>query len=175
MHTILNENKMESFIRTTIAITIISCALIITDAFAQNNSFSGTWNRNNEKTDAGGLSINSVSQTLEISQVNGSLTIKGTNKNGNGEISTYTDNLKPGGEPTERAAGADQKKIMTASWSADKKELTETAVYKDKDGNVNNSFKAVYSLSEDGQILTVKDERTFNGRTYQLTDVYDKQ
>lgn len=168
---------MKTFIATTIAITIISCSFIIIDAAAQSQpiNFSGNWNRNNEKTDAGGLSINSVALKLEISQDNNTITIKGTQKNGKGEISTYTDELKLDGSKSERKAGANQKKYMNVSWSADKKELTETATYKDEQGNVTQVFKQSFSLTNDGKTLKVVDERTFDGQTYQLQCVFDKQ
>lgn len=161
-------------ITPTITITVI-LFFLATTVLAQATNFSGTWKRNDNQTDAGGLSINSVSASLEIIQDKGVITIKGTNKNGAGEVSNYTDVLKLDGSETERKAGVDQKKLMSVKRSPNGKQLISSSTYKDGQGTVTNSIKQTYSLSDDGKTLTVLDERNFDGQTYQLKDVFDKQ
>jgi len=157
----------------TIAITLMG-ALIFVNASAQTN-ISGTWKRNDNKTDAGGLSINSVATSLEIIQDKSTVIVKGTNKNSAGEVSTYTDILKLDGNSTERKAGADRTKSITAKWSADGKSLTESATYKDEQGNVTQTIKQTFALSDDGKTLRITDERNFDGQAVALNEIFDKQ
>jgi len=158
--------------------TIITTVILffLTAAASAQTNFSGTWKRNNEKTDAGGLSINSVVSTMQITQDSNTLTIKGTNKNSNGEeLSSYTDVLKLDGTPSERITNANQKKQMSVKWSVDKKQLTQSSIYKDEQRNVVQTVKLTFNLSEDGKMLRVLDERNFDEKSFQLQDVFDKQ
>jgi hypothetical protein len=154
---------------------MITAGFLFAEGASAQTNFTGIWKRNNDKTDAGDFSINSVAAKLEINQDKATFTLKGTNINGAGETSTYTDVIKLDGSTAERATSTGQKKTMALQWSADKKELIENATYKDDQGNVVQALKETYTLSADGKTLRILDERTFDGQTHRLQEIFDKQ
>jgi hypothetical protein len=159
-----------------LVITVITIARFATaDIASAQTSFTGTWKRNNDKTDAGDISINSVAAKLEISQDKTTFTVEGTNINGAGEISTFIDVIKLDGSIAERITSTGQKKSIVLQWSADKKELIEKATYKDDQDNIVQSYKDTYILSEDGRTLRILEERTFDGSIHQMQDIFDKE
>ncbi|MDB5141648.1 MAG: hypothetical protein JWQ66_361 [Mucilaginibacter sp.] len=159
-------------LKTATTFTVI--LLLTINANAQGN-FSGNWKRNDDKTIVEGLSINSLPISLEIAQDTKSVNIKRTSKNGQGEASSYTDLLKFDGSTADVTTPSKLKRTSSATWSADKKELTQYYTAKDDQGNIKQTGKQTFSLIDSGKTLKVVAELHFEDKTFNAEEIFDKQ
>ncbi|MES2277936.1 MAG: hypothetical protein V4592_18050 [Bacteroidota bacterium] len=159
----------------SIAVAII-LLVTIQMAHAQTTNFLGIWKRNDTKTKVDKLiSINSVPTNLQIDQNVKSITIAKTNKDGNGVVSSYSTTLKFDGSESTEVTPSKLYRTSKVLWSADHQFLLETAVSKDDQGNIKQTYKYTYALEEGGKTLKISAELTANEQNYQLTEVFDRQ
>jgi len=142
---------------------------------AQSANFSGDWTRNTEKTDAGGLSINSIPILMTVTQTAGSISIKRISKHANGDTLTYAEQLNFDGSTTASSPKQNMKKTASMQWATDQKSFTETANYTDDNGNPIQSFKETWELTDGGKNLKITAILEGGGNTYNIQEVFDKQ
>src|ERR1700754_1415014 len=101
---------------TRLIFTAFTATLFYNVANAQTN-FAGKWARNDDESNANGISINSIPAMLEISQDATGLTIKRTSRNGSGVVNSYTEALKFDGSTSETITPSKLKRSATVKWS----------------------------------------------------------
>ena len=156
-----------------IVLLIIVCTIEI--ALAQTPGYTGNWIRNDDQTDAGGLSINTVAAKLEISKDAKSLYIKATLKNAAGTLRTAVDTLNLDGSKTVLFTSSKNKKQSGLSWSDDQKKFISVVSINDSQGTILQEWKQAFALSNDSKTLTVLVDLTNNRDVYHLKEVFDKQ
>ena len=131
--------------------------------------FSGKWSFNMAKSKAAaGTSFSGSEVTLDILQNQESITITKTIKNPGGIIDTTSEDYILDGK--EHVTKESKK---TGSWSADKKQavLIKTISL----GSIVFTTEDIYSLSDDGKILTIQSTEIMNSKKSKILLVYDKQ
>ena len=159
---------------TPLAFAIILFSVIST-AKAQTSNFTGTWRRNDTQSNAGGISINSVPVSLEISQDAKSIAIKRTSKNGQGEVTSYTEQLTFDKKVAETITPSQLKRSSSILWSDDHKQLIENSTSRDDNNVIKQIAKQTFSLDSEGKVLKVLVELTINDQTVKMEQIFDKQ
>ena len=163
-----------TILKTITGLTVILSLFITLDVNAQTN-FSGTWKRNDDETIVEGLSLNSIPITLVVSQDANALSVKRNSRNGQGDESSYIDVLKFDSGTSEVITPSKLKRISGATWSADKKQLTQSFTSKDDQGNIQQSGKQIFCLSDDGKKLKVIVKLHYGDREFEGEEIFDKQ
>jgi hypothetical protein len=158
---------MKKTIKTTLIAILLMTGMGVR---AQTANFNGTWKRNDDQTDPGGLSINSVPRTLEISSDNKAIYIKGTAYNKDGVMRLSNDTLRLDGSMNQNG-----RKQNWLTSSPDKQQFTNSILITDKDGKTVQEWKQAYSLTDSGKTLKIVVDLTFNGEAYQMAEAFDKQ
>ncbi len=142
---------------------------------AQQANFSGTWTRNTDKCDAGGLSINSVPVEISVKQDTGQIEIRRISKNYKGDTTEYTEKVKFGGTQVSSVIRSNLNKKASIQWLSDKKAFTERAAYADDKGNPKQTVQEIWDLDGAGNTLKIQMTLTSGGQDFQLIEVYDKK
>lgn len=155
-------------------ILIIGILLPYTFAVAQAQiNISGSWKRNNELSDAGDLSLNTIPVAITIKQ-DELLIVEMTFKNGKGEISNSSDTLKVNGQPkTLINAQTKNQHVSSAQWSDSKAHLLFKQSTLDPAGKVLQEWAHDASLTADGR-LEIDLKLTDESNEYFLKEVFDK-
>ena len=168
--------KNQKFNKLIKAAIIAALTISFANTASAQTNFSGTWGRNDDLTDGGHLSINSIPVKLDISQDDKALKITRTTRSSTGETKTYTETLNFDGSAAEVLTPSKLKRSATAEWSADKTSLTERFSAKDEQGNVVQSGTLVFSLGNGGKQLQLKGIQSYEDHgEVQLVEVFDKQ
>jgi hypothetical protein len=98
---------------------------------AQQTGFSGAWTRNTEKSDTGGLSLNSIPVEILVNQNAGQIEIRGISKSHSHDTTAYSEILKSDGTSTSSIIKSNLNKRSNIQRSSDQKGFTENATYAD--------------------------------------------
>ena len=154
-------------------------ALLFTLCFsfanAQTTDFSGTWKRNDDKAVFEGITINAIPTILEIKEDAKQISIKRTQVDGAGKSSNYTEVLKSDGSTSETLTPSNLKRTSSLTWSADHSGFTETYSSKDDQGAEKQNGKQTFSISADGKELKIEATQNYGDRSFQITEVFEKQ
>src|ERR1700760_5115494 len=82
-----------NILKKTIVLFIISALSFGFKKDMKNADFSGTWERDTEKCDAGSMSVNTIPAKVEIKQSENQVEVTWTQKYGSGDVNTYTEKL----------------------------------------------------------------------------------
>jgi hypothetical protein len=166
---------MKRMLSTVVVLAVvISWMPQIASAQAKPN-FAGTWTMNMEKSDLGQIP-KPKSQTEKITQTADGITIAiAADRNEMGKQS-YTFSAKFDGSETPFPADAfppdSPFRIVSskAEWQGSSLVITQKTSFQDATGTV----KTVYTLSEDGKVLTSATHITFGDMGVDAKTVYDK-
>lgn len=162
-------------IRNTL-IALFAVALFAVPGRAQDKpNFSGTWKLNTAKSDFGEIPAPD-SRTEVISQTDSAITDAVTSQGEQGE-EKYTLTMTPDGQEKTIAPGSPESHIgaltlqkITSAWQGSVLAVTENAQYDDNDVVI----KSTYTLSSDGNTLTVASHGTSQMGNVAFTYVFDK-
>jgi hypothetical protein len=152
-----------------------SLIFVTTGLKAQQPDFSGTWTRNTDKCDPGGLSMNSVPVKLSVKQDPGQIEIRRISKNAMGDTTNYAEKLKFDGTPATSVIRPNLNKNASIQWSADQKGFIEKAAYTDDQNNSKQTANEIWTFDTDGKTLKIQLTITLNGEDHTLTEIFDKQ
>ncbi|MDR6941364.1 hypothetical protein [Mucilaginibacter pocheonensis] len=157
-------------------LSIVATLLLFSlTTLAQTTNFSGKWTRNDEKTIPGASSsMNSVPVSVEITQTNGMISLKRTSKHADGQVFTYSEDLKFDGSMAASQPIPNMHKQGRIAWSADKTAFVETADYIDDQGKHIQKAVENWALSDGGKTLTIDLTLTTGDGEYKLHEVFDK-
>ncbi len=153
-------------------VTLLSFYFIVTAAsYGGQTDFSGVWVLNRDKSELG--QMNWADQSKVIDQKEDVLNVKRKYTNQNGEDVEQDEKYNLDGTKSENQGFGNGKKMSVSSWSEDKKSLVIKSTYEfERDGETNTfEVTETYTLSEDGNTLTIKSESQMGTRKM----VYDKK
>ena len=168
----------ESTIKFSIFITILISLLIVTPrAHAQSVNFTGTWKRNNEKSNAGNYSLNSIPASVTIVQDAQHISIKRTSITSSGIVKSFIESIPLNGDSTKNEGLEKLIRTTAAKWGSDKRTLLIGSTSKDADGVLKQTSHQAFTLSADGKVLTIIAHPNYqDGLGEQtFTEVFDKQ
>jgi hypothetical protein len=160
---------------TIIVLKTASFFFITIGLNAQQPDFTGTWTRNTDKCDAGGLSMNSVPVKLSVKQDPGQIEIRRISKSAMGDTTNYTEKIKFDGTTAFSVIRPNFNKKATIQWSTDQKGFIEQAAYMDDLNNPKQTAHEIWTYDEDGKSLKIQLTITLNGADHTLTEIFDKQ
>lgn len=141
-------------------------------AQAQTPDFTGSWKRNNERSDAGEhISINSIPATIEVKTIGQSLFITAVSKNAKGEVSTVNDTLKLDGSLSQRLTASGLHR--TSRYQPAAKGFAVITEYRDDAGTLVRNSKEVWTLTDDGKLQIISDFE-LNSTALHFIEVFDK-
>jgi hypothetical protein len=165
---------MKRMLSAVLVLTVMGCMGQIASAQAKP-SFAGTWTMNMDKSDLGQMP-KPKSQVETITQTADSITIAvAADRNEMGK-QNYKFSTKFDGSETPFPADAfpadSPFKIVSskAEWQGSSLVITQKTSFQDATGTV----KTVYTLSEDGKVLTSATHITFGDMGVDAKTVYDK-
>jgi hypothetical protein len=146
--------------------------LFSTNSFAQTKNFTGNWHIIHDQSDFGRYAESVIPFEITLEQSKDALSIKRTNKNDAGDISSYTENLPLNGSVVESMIKTTKKK--SSFQQSNGNSFIETANYRDETYDKSYSGKEIWTLSADGKTLTIV--RTDDGDVghYESKLVYNK-
>lgn len=166
-------------IRSTLAalVALFAVALFALPGRAQDKpNFAGTWKLNTSKSDFGPIPPPD-SRTDVISQTGSTIT-EAVDSNGEQAEEKYTLTLTPDGQEKTIAADSPASRIgmltlqkITTAWQANALAVTENAQYDTNDVTI----KSTYTLSADGNTLTIASHGTSQMGDVEFTYVFDRQ
>jgi hypothetical protein len=159
--------------------TILSAASVAATAAVLifNADFSGTWSFNEGKSKLAEGRFRMNATTLKVTGDANGLSIDRTSTPPQGDPVTSTEKITFDGKPSESTGFRNSKKVSTAKWSADGKELTISATTTFEGNGQTFELKSteVWKLSEDGKTLTLDVTSTSPRGETKNTFVYDKK
>jgi hypothetical protein len=158
------------------AITTVIALVTSMSAVEAQTSLSGTWIFKSQESISGNLYSNGSPKSLTIKQDAKSITMEKTTAGNGGDV-TNTEIANFDGQPVQMTTASKRKKTITATWSSDKKSLTEIVqIYDATDSNrLFHLVTDVWSLAGGGLVLDRKDENKENGEIWESKATYSKQ
>jgi hypothetical protein len=155
--------------------TLISIVAGMGVATAQTD-FSGSWIVKGQESVSGKLYSNGSPKSLTIKQDDKNIILTKTTAGQDGDV-TSTETFGFDGQPYEMTTPSKRKKVMTGTWSSDKKSLTEIVqFYNATDSNkLFHLVTDVWSLEGGELVLDRKDENKENGEIWESKATYNKQ
>jgi hypothetical protein len=154
-------------------VLVVSMSLLAEDKKEIN--FSGEWKLNQEKSQLGeGRGFRGASKMV-ITQKGNDLSIERTSQRRNGEESVYTEALTLDGKECTNTI-RNNPRTSTANWTDDGKTLTiKSKVVFSRDGNeFEMKSSEIWSLKEDGKVLSIDSTSETPRGERKATYVYDK-
>lgn len=162
--------------RISLLLTVV-CILSLTILFSfsmfaeTQKNFSGKWSFNQVKSKAAeGTSFSGSEVTLDILHENNSIIITKTIKNPGGMVNTTSEKYSLDGKESVTSEKSVITK-MTGNWLSDKIILIKTVLL----GSTTFTSEGVYSLSDNGKVLTIQSTETMNSKKSIILLVYDKK
>jgi hypothetical protein len=156
-----------------IVASLLSCTIFFSfTMFAETQkNFSGKWSFNQIKSKAAeGTSFSGSEVTMDILHENNSINITKTIKNPGGMVDTTSEKYTLDGKESETRETSVITKL-TGNWSSDKIILIKTVLL----GSRTFTTEDLYSLSDDGKVLTIQSAETMNSKKSIIIQVYDKE
>lgn len=158
----------------------IGAAIIVlcTSAVAvYNANFTGEWKLNEEKSELGQFGARMAARTVRVTSSDEQVSVERVSVNQNGDQVERKETLTFDGKETESTGGfGNSKRKATAKWSDDGKSMIIDAVLTfDRNGETMEiKQKETWTLSEDGQTLTVLSHSSSSFGDNDMKLVYNK-
>lgn len=138
--------------------------------------FSGKWKLNEGKSELGQFA-NFATKIIEVQQNAEAISISKTAPSFDGNDVTTKEQLTFDGKEVESTFIANSKKKSVAKWSEDGKTLKITYSFKLELNGESNEIKGVevWTLSDDGKTLTVKNNSSTPMGDMETKSIYEKQ
>lgn len=138
--------------------------------------FSGKWKLNEGKSELGQFA-NFATKVIEVQQNAEAISISKTAPSFDGNDVTTKEQLTFDGKEVESTFIANSKKKSVAKWSEDGKTLKITYSFKLELNGESNEIKGVevWTLSDDGKTLTVKNNSSTPMGDMETKSIYEKQ
>jgi hypothetical protein len=138
--------------------------------------FSGKWKLNETKSELGQFG-NFATRVLEVAQKNDSISILRTANSFDGAERVTKEQLSFDGKEIESTLSGTSKKKSVVAWSTDGKIFTINYQLQLEFNGQSNEIKGkeVWTLSDDGKQLTVKNNSSSSFGDLETTSVYEKQ
>jgi len=140
------------------------------------SNFSGKWKLNESKSELGQFA-NFATKMIEADQTATALNVSRTSPSFDGNETTAKETLTFDGKEAESTVFGNSKRIATASWSADGQTLTIDYKLKLEFNGESNEVKGkeVWSLTDGGKTLVVKNNSSSSFGDMESKSVYEKQ
>lgn len=155
---------------------LIGFILVGTAAMAQTD-FSGTWAQKNQDFITGPHYANAVPKQIKVNTTKDSMMVEMISLGQNGDDTTHFTLAKNGGTLSS-VSKSNRKYTKKLEWSADKKVMTITTVYKapGSDTQIESTRTENWSLSADGKqlLLDRKSVKPDNTNDWEAKGTYEK-
>jgi hypothetical protein len=159
---------------------IVLCFLFIfSSLYAADDmvNFSGVWAFNEAKSDLGEGSRRRADLNLTIKQEGNTLSVERVRENRSGEQTTRTENLTLDGKECKNIGSRDREILSVVNWTENKKGLVikSTSSFEREGETFEIKTDQIWTLSEDGNVLTIDYTSTSPRGERKSIHVYDKQ
>jgi hypothetical protein len=167
----------KNWLRSLLAILVIGVSMLWTsNAMAQNQNFTGTWQLNESKSNLPEMGFRRPALKITATQDNVALNTERLSKGRDGEDRITKEAITLDGKECENVVFQDRKRKSVATWSADGKQLTIKSVMTFEFNGESREMKSmeVWQLSDDKSTLTINS--TSDGRDGEIKSilVYEK-
>jgi hypothetical protein len=139
--------------------------------------FSGVWKLNEAKSNLGDDNRRRPDLKLTIKQDDNTLTVDRVRQNRSGEEVATTEKLTLDGKECKNIGARDREIVSVVNWKEDKKGLVikSTSSFEREGETFEIKTDEIWTLSEDGKILTIDYTSTSPRGERKALQVYDKQ
>jgi hypothetical protein len=171
---IINKNKMKrNRIGGCVAVMV---GLLACFGVQGQINLSGSWAFKEQQSVFGTLYANGSPKTVVIQQEADAISLTKITASTGSDVTT-TETVTFDGKPAESTTASKRKKLITGSWSSDKKSFIEMALVYDAVDSTKLFFRTTdtWSLDNGSLILDRKAENQANGEIWESKATYDKR
>lgn len=172
-----SKNNFSKHVQGILILTFISVFLLSTaTTFAQKSNFSGTWTYNESKSKLPESGFRMAATKLTVTQDNLALNIERVSIGRDGQERIMKEIITLDGKECENVVYQDRKRKSIATWSTDGKSLSiSSSMTFERNGELRDIKSGeVWTLSDDGNTLSLVSTSNWQDNEVKATLVYDK-